>query len=284
MRGPLSERLPGLRQDRRVAVSGSNATVLSAVRCASDRTKCITGMIHGGDDDNTPRRYLHAEKAPQRRIIAVLSGLPVRRLVTLGPAMRDEIFALPPNVRAELCRPHLLAFPHADLVITHGGHGTVITALSFGVPVVCVPMGRDQCDNAARVVWRGAAHALRKGRAQHNCAGPFSMRGKSRDFAKERAGSGRASRAMTDLRSLSTNEKAWHLQWRCAWINPCHPPGRKSHPITPGLPCALSGAASPRPIQPARDGAGEEHRGRQTADWAQDRRTRARTRRHRAAC
>lgn len=139
-----------------MAVSGSNATVLSAVRCASDRTKCITGMIHGGDDDNTPRRYLHAEKAPQRRIIAVLSGLPVRRLVTLGPAMRDEIFALPPNVRAELCRPHLLAFPHADLVITHGGHGTVITALSFGVPVVCVPMGRDQCDNAARVVWRGA--------------------------------------------------------------------------------------------------------------------------------
>lgn len=129
----------------------------------------------------------------------------------------------------------------------------------------------------------GRAHALRKGRAQHNCAGPFSMRGKSRDFAKERAGSGRASRAMTDLRSLSTNEKAWHLQWRCAWINPCHPPGRKSHPITPGLPCALSGAASPRPIQPARDGAGEEHRGRQTADWAQDRRTRARTRRHRAA-
>jgi MGT family glycosyltransferase len=91
-----------------------------------------------------------------RRVVAALADLPVQGLVTLGPALAGEQFSLPPNVRAEPYVPHVLVCPHADLVVTHGGHGTVITALNFGVPVVCLPMGRDQGDNAARVVWRGA--------------------------------------------------------------------------------------------------------------------------------
>lgn len=91
-----------------------------------------------------------------RRIGAALADLPVRGLVTLGPALRPEEIALPPNVLAAPYAPHTLVCPQADLVVTHGGHGTTITALSFGVPVVCLPMGRDQADNAARVVWRGA--------------------------------------------------------------------------------------------------------------------------------
>jgi len=91
-----------------------------------------------------------------RRVVAALADLPVRGLVTLGPALDGNQFSLPPNVRAEPYAPHVLICPHADLVITHGGHGTVITALNAGVPLVCLPMGRDQADNAARVVWRGA--------------------------------------------------------------------------------------------------------------------------------
>jgi MGT family glycosyltransferase len=91
-----------------------------------------------------------------QRVIAALADLPVRGLVTLGPALDGNQFSLPPNVRAEPYAPHVLICPHADLVITHGGHGTVITALNAGVPLVCLPMGRDQADNAARVVWRGA--------------------------------------------------------------------------------------------------------------------------------
>lgn len=91
-----------------------------------------------------------------RRVVAALASLPVRGLVTLGPALANEQFSLPSNVRAEPYIPHVLVCPHANLVVTHGGHGTVITALNFGVPLVCLPMGRDQGDNAARVVWRGA--------------------------------------------------------------------------------------------------------------------------------
>jgi UDP:flavonoid glycosyltransferase YjiC (YdhE family) len=38
----------------------------------------------------------------------------------------------------------------------HGGHGTVSAALRHGVPVLCMPMGRDQREVAARAVWHGA--------------------------------------------------------------------------------------------------------------------------------
>ena len=40
----------------------------------------------------------------------------------------------------------------ADAVVTHAGHGTVLKALAAGVPLVCMPLGRDQKDNAARVL------------------------------------------------------------------------------------------------------------------------------------
>jgi len=46
------------------------------------------------------------------------------------------------------------------LVITHAGLGAVMTALAHGVPLLCMPMGRDQHDNAARVAACGAGCVL----------------------------------------------------------------------------------------------------------------------------
>ena len=42
------------------------------------------------------------------------------------------------------------------LPLTHGGPGTVIRSLVHGVPLLCMPMGRDQHDNTARVAALGA--------------------------------------------------------------------------------------------------------------------------------
>src|SRR5207253_5005080 len=50
--------------------------------------------------------------------------------------------------------------PHAALVITHAGLGTVMAALAHGVPLLCLPMGRDQHDNAARVAHLGAGSVV----------------------------------------------------------------------------------------------------------------------------
>lgn len=96
-----------------------------------------------------------------QRIITALGTLEVRGLVTLGPAMAGERFDLPANVVAVASAPHARVLPHAAAMVTHGGHGTVMRALVAGVPLLCLPMGRDQDDNAARVVARGAGLRLR---------------------------------------------------------------------------------------------------------------------------
>ena len=57
--------------------------------------------------------------------------------------------------------PHSEVLRHASAVVTHAGHGTVIKALAAGVPVVALPLGRDQLDNAARVAHHGAGLRLK---------------------------------------------------------------------------------------------------------------------------
>ena len=48
----------------------------------------------------------------------------------------------------------------ASLVITHAGHGSVVKALAAGVPLICMPQGRDQRHHTTRVVSAGAGIAL----------------------------------------------------------------------------------------------------------------------------
>ncbi|HYH81204.1 MAG TPA: glycosyltransferase [Longimicrobium sp.] len=97
-----------------------------------------------------------------QHIITALGTMEVRGLVTLGPAMAGERFDLPSNVVAVDSAPHARVFPHASAIVTHAGHGTVMRALASNVPLLCIPMGRDQDDNAARVAARGAGLRLRR--------------------------------------------------------------------------------------------------------------------------
>lgn len=87
--------------------------------------------------------------------IDAMEGLPVNALVTLGMAMENNTFRVPDNVHLASAVKHSLVFPHAAAVITHAGHGTVIRALANGLPLLCLPMGRDQNDNAIKVEMKG---------------------------------------------------------------------------------------------------------------------------------
>jgi MGT family glycosyltransferase len=89
-------------------------------------------------------------------VIRALGGLDVRAVVTTGPAIDVDSLEKAENVHVCRTAPHNELLKEASAVITHCGHGTVIRALAAGVPVVCMPMGRDQNDNAARVTARGA--------------------------------------------------------------------------------------------------------------------------------
>jgi UDP:flavonoid glycosyltransferase YjiC (YdhE family) len=46
--------------------------------------------------------------------------------------------------------------PVADVVICHGGHGTVARSLAAGTPLLVCPSVGDMGENAARVAWSGA--------------------------------------------------------------------------------------------------------------------------------
>jgi MGT family glycosyltransferase len=95
-----------------------------------------------------------------RRTAAALATLPVRGLVTTGPAV--EPFAVAGNVSVVESAPRAAVLPHAAAVVTHGGHGTVMKALAAGVPMVVMPMGRDQPENASRVLAAGAGVRIRQ--------------------------------------------------------------------------------------------------------------------------
>jgi UDP:flavonoid glycosyltransferase YjiC (YdhE family) len=91
------------------------------------------------------------------RTVEAIGDLPVKAVVSTGSF---ELNAVPPNVHAASYVPHDRLMPLVDVVVTHAGLGTVHAALSHGSPLVCLPMGRDQLDNAARVVARGAGIRL----------------------------------------------------------------------------------------------------------------------------
>jgi len=95
------------------------------------------------------------QRAALQAAMAALGSLDVRGLVTQGPAMAGEVFDVPGNVAVVDRAPHDLVLPHAAAMVTHGGHGSTVRALSHGVPVVVLPMGRDQDATASRVAVRG---------------------------------------------------------------------------------------------------------------------------------
>jgi len=95
-----------------------------------------------------------------RRITRALASLPVRGIVTTGPSIDPAVVPAAPNVAVVRSLPHSAIFPQADLVVTHAGHGTLIKAIASGVPTLCIPLGRDQHDNAARAARHGVAQVL----------------------------------------------------------------------------------------------------------------------------
>ncbi|MFG3715045.1 glycosyltransferase [Micromonospora sp. NPDC047730] len=95
-----------------------------------------------------------------QRIVDALADQPVRGLVTTGPGLDPAIVRAPANVTVVRSAPHQAVLPHAALVVTHGGHGTIVKSLTAGVPLVVLPHGRDQADNAVRVTERGAGLRL----------------------------------------------------------------------------------------------------------------------------
>ncbi len=94
------------------------------------------------------------------RVISAVQGRPVRAVVTLGPAVDPGAFQSTEQIRVLPSASHDALMPELSAMITHAGHGSVVRPLLGGVPLLMLPMGRDQPDNAARVEARGAGLRL----------------------------------------------------------------------------------------------------------------------------
>ncbi len=95
------------------------------------------------------------------RVLAGISSLPVDVLVTVGDEIGPaELGDQPPNVSIEQFLPLADVLAESDVVVSHGGSGTVVAALALGLPQVLLPMGADQPLNADRCTALGIAVAL----------------------------------------------------------------------------------------------------------------------------
>jgi UDP:flavonoid glycosyltransferase YjiC (YdhE family) len=92
--------------------------------------------------------------------IQAFEGEPVRALVSLNQRGRTWPEAVPDNVTVVDWVSYSQVLPRASVVLTNGGHGTVVRALSEGVPLVVCPAGGDMGENGARVTWAGAGVML----------------------------------------------------------------------------------------------------------------------------
>jgi len=95
------------------------------------------------------------------RVIVGLRDLPINLIVTVGRHIDPSEFGLQPsNVQVERHIPQSLVLPHCDLVVSHGGSGSVIGALAAGLPSLLIPLGADQPQNAERCSQLGVARVL----------------------------------------------------------------------------------------------------------------------------
>ena len=101
-----------------------------------------------------------------------LRQLPINIIVTVGRQIDPESFGpQPDNLRIERYIPQSVLLPHCDLVVNHGGSGSVIGALAHGLPVVVIPLGADQSLNAGRCEQLGVGVALNAVRATPESVG-----------------------------------------------------------------------------------------------------------------
>lgn len=101
-----------------------------------------------------------AQTSIVQRVIDALAGLPVQVLVTAGPAVERTRLVAARNTNIVSYLPHSVVLPRASLVVTHAGLGTVMAALAHGVPLIALPMGRDQFFNAGRIAELGVGSCL----------------------------------------------------------------------------------------------------------------------------
>ena len=119
-----------------------------------------------GVDDGRPLVVVGLGTTPMdevpvlQRLLTALADAPLRLLVTVGDHVDVEDLEVPDNAQVVGHVRHAALLPWASAAVCHGGLGTVLAALAHSLPVVSVPLGREQPQNAAAVARVGAGLTL----------------------------------------------------------------------------------------------------------------------------
>ena len=85
------------------------------------------------------------------QLLGAAEGADFDLVLTVGKNVDPSAMKAPANARIERFVPQDSILGAVSMVVCHGGMGTVLGALSHGVPLCCIPFGGDQPFNAARV-------------------------------------------------------------------------------------------------------------------------------------
>ena len=98
-----------------------------------------------------------------RNAVLETARLNVDVLVAIGPEGDPTALGnLPDNVHLERFVAQSKVLPLVDLIVHHGGTGTLLGALEAGLPQLIIPQGADQFYNADLLSQTGAARPLRR--------------------------------------------------------------------------------------------------------------------------
>jgi MGT family glycosyltransferase len=117
-----------------------------------------TIVVTQGTYDLNHERLLRPALTALADVDALVIGL------TGTPGLDRVAFEVPPNVRIAGFVPFVELLPRTDLLITNGGWGGVLAALSHGIPTIVAGADLDKPEIAARLSASGAGINLRTGR------------------------------------------------------------------------------------------------------------------------
>ncbi len=173
-------------------------------RRSSDRPLVVVGMSTS-----------HQHQVPVlQRLCDALGTLEVEALVTTGPAIAPETLAPAANTTVARLVSHDAVLPQADLLVTHAGHGTVMAGVTYGTPMLCMPMGRDQPFIAERVAELGlgsvidpAAEVADLAQAIAKILADGDVKRRAADFARSLAGHAGLADAVGLIEGLLTYDR-----------------------------------------------------------------------------
>jgi UDP:flavonoid glycosyltransferase YjiC (YdhE family) len=99
-----------------------------------------------------------------RLLLDAFAGVDCDVLATVGRSLDPAALGPPPrNARVERYVPQHEILPGASAAVGHGGSGSTLGALAHGVPLLLLPEGADQFENAFACAEAGAAIVLLPG-------------------------------------------------------------------------------------------------------------------------